>query len=123
MTKIINTITGKVIYSNEDSTICNVVSTFLERYSKTGTYATTIVYECLSDLVETMTGDSITPFNNVGEMIKQIPDILTASEESAIIQLPESNKFFVLPYDYEDDTNGWNQVLQAIYPEYNVITE
>ena len=123
MAKIINTKTDEVIYSDENSNCYGIVSNFLENNTKTGTYTTTIVYECLSDLVETMTGDSITPFNNVSEMIKHIPDILTASEESAIIQLPESNKFFVLPYDYEDDTNGWNQVLQAIYPEYSVIAE
>ena len=123
MAKIINTKTGEIIYSDENSNCYGIVSNFLENNTKTGTYTTIIVYEYLSDLVETMTGDSITPFNNVGEMIKYIPDILTATEEMAIIQLPESNKFFVLPYDYEDDTNGWNQVLQAIYPEYSVIAE
>ena len=123
MAKIINTKTNEVIYSDENCNYYGIVSNFLENNTKTGTYTTTIVYECLSDLVETMTGDSITPFNNVGEMIKYIPDILTATEETAIIQLPESNKFFVLPYDFEDDKSGWNKVLQAIYPEYSVIAE
>ena len=123
MAKIINTKTGEIIYSDENSNCYGIVSNFLENNTKTGTYTTTIVYECLSDLVETMTGDSITPFNNVGEMIKHIPDILTASEESAIIQLIEPNLFFVLPYDYEDDVNGWNKILQTIYPEYSVIDE
>ena len=121
MAKIINTKTGEVIYSDENSNCYGIVSNFLENNTKTGTYTATIVYECLSDLIETMTGDSVTPFNNVGEMIKHIPDILTASEESTIIQLLESNNFFVLPYDYEDDENGWNTILQTVFPEYSVI--
>ena len=121
MAKIINTKTGEVIYSDENSNCYGIVANFLENNTKTGTYTATIVYECLSDLIETMTGDSVTPFNNVGEMIKHIPDILTASEESTIIQLLESNNFFVLPYDYEDDENGWNTILQTVFPEYSVI--
>ena len=123
MTKIINTITGEVIYSNEYGTVCQTVRIFFERYSKTGVYIGTIVYEHLSELIETMTGDAVTPFNNIGEMIKYIPDILTATEETAIIQLIELNQFFVLPYDYEDDTNGWNKILQTVFPEYSVIDD
>ena len=123
MAKIINTKTGEVIYSNEYGTVCQAVSIFFERYSKTGIYIGTIVYEHLSELIETMTGDSITPFNNVGEMIKHIPDILTATEETAIIQLIEPCLFFVLPYDYEDNIDGWNKILQTIYPEYSVIDD
>ena len=123
MAKIINTKTDEVIYSDENSNCYGIVSNFLENNTKTGAYTTTIVYECLSDLVETMTGDSITPFNNVSEMIKHIPDILTASEESTIIQLPESNQFFVLPYDYEDYTSEWNKILQTVFPEYSVVSE
>lgn len=123
MAKIINTKTGEVIYSDDDSTMCNVVSTFFERYTKTGMYIGVVVYECLSDLIKTMTGDAITSFNNVGEMIKHIPGILTATEETAIIQLTEPNLFFVFPYDYEDYTDGWNKVLQTVFPEYSVIAE
>ena len=121
MTKIINTITGEVIYSNEYGTVYQTVRIFFERYSKTE--IGTIVYEHLSELIETMTGDAVTPFNNIGEMIKYIPDILTATEETAIIQLIELNQFFVLPYDYEDDANGWNKILQTVFPEYSVIDD
>ena len=123
MVKIVNTKTGEVIYSNEYGTVCQTVRIFFERYSKTSVYIGTIVYEHLSELIETMTGDAITPFNNVGEMIKYIPDILTATEETAIIQLIELNQFFVLPYDYEDYTDGWNKILQTVYPEYSVIDD
>ena len=123
MTKIINTITGEVIYSDYDSTMCETVTNFLDKNTKTGTYTGVIVYEYLSDLIKTMTGDAVTPFNNIGEMIKYIPDILTATEETAIIQLIELNQFFVLPYDYEDDTNGWNKILQTVFPEYSVIDD
>lgn len=123
MAKIINTKTGDVIYSNKDYTMCATVTNFLDNNTKTGTYTGIIVYEYLSDLIKTMTGDAITSFNNVGEMIKYIPDILTATEETAIIQLIELNQFFVLPYDYEDDANGWNKILQTVFPEYSVIAE
>ena len=123
MTKIINTITGEVIYSDYDSTMCTTVTNFLDNNTKTGSYIGVIVYEYLSDLIKTMTGDAVTPFNNIGEMIKYIPDILTAAEETAIIQLIELNQFFVLPYDYEDDTNGWNKILQTVFPEYSVIDD
>ena len=123
MAKIINTKTGEIIYYNEESTMCATVINFLDKNTKTGTYIGVIVYEYLSDLIKTMTGDAVTSFNNVGEMIKHIPDILTASEESAIIQLPESNQFFVLPYDYEDYTSEWNKILQTVFPEYSVVSE
>ena len=123
MAKIINTKTNEVIYSDENSNCYGIVSNFLENDTKTGTYIGVIVYEYLSDLIKTMTGDAVTSFNNVGEMIKHIPDILTATEETAIIQLIEPNLFFVLPYDYEDDTNGWNKILQTVFPEYSVVSE
>lgn len=123
MAKIINTITGEVIYSDYDSTMCTTVTNFLNNNTKTGSYIGVIVYEYLSDLIKTMTGDAITPFDNIGEMIKYIPDILTAAEETAIIQLIKLNQFFVLPYDYEDDTNGWNKILQTVFPEYSVIDD
>ena len=123
MAKIINTKTNEVIYSDENSNCYGIVSNFLENNTKTGTYIGVIVYEYLSDLIKTMTGDAVTSFNNVGEMIKHIPDILTASEESTIIQLPESNQFFVLPYDYEDYTSEWNKILQTVFPEYSVVSE
>ena len=121
MAKIINTKTGEVIYSKKNKTMCATVSEFLENNTNTGCYTGIIVYEYLSDLIKTMTGDAI--FNNVAEMIKYIPDILTATEETAIIYLIEPCLFFVLPYDYEDDLNGWNKILQAIYPEYSVIDD
>ena len=118
MAKIINTKTGEVIYSNEGCTMCATVTSFLGSNTKT-----VIVYEYLSDLIRTMIGEGMTPFNNIGEMIKHIPDILTATEETVIIQLLELNQFFVLPYVYADDTNGWNKVLQTVFPEYSVIAE
>ena len=123
MAKIINTKTNEVIYSDENSNCYGIVSNFLENNTKTGMYIGTVVYECLSDLIKTMTGDAVTPFNNIAELIKYIPDILTATEETAIIQLIEPNLFFVLPYDYEDDTNGWNKILQTVFPEYSIVSE
>ena len=117
MSKIINTKTKEVIYSKEGCTHCATVESFAElnRF--------VIVYEHLSELISTMVGEGMTPFNNIGELIKYIPDILTASEETVIIQLVESEQFFVLPYDYENDTKGWNKVLQSVHPEYSVVAE
>ena len=82
-----------------------------------------IIYEHLSELISTLDRGVITPFNTIGELIKYIPDILTASEETVIVRLVESEQFFVLPYDYEDDTKGWNKVLQSVHPEYSVVAE
>ena len=117
MSKIINTKTKEVIYSKEGCTHCTTVESFAElnRF--------VIIYEHLSELISTLDRGVITPFNNIGELIKHIPDILTASEETVIIQLVESEQFFVLPYDYEDDTKGWNKVLQSVHPEYSVVAE
>ena len=117
MAKIINTKTKEVIYSKEGCTMCATVTNFTELHRLV------IVYEHLSELISTMVGEGMTPFNNIGELIKHIPDILTASEETVIIQLVESEQFFVLPYDYEDDTKGWNKVLQSVHPEYSVVAE
>ena len=123
MAKIINTKTGEVIYSNGDYTMCATVTSFLDNNTKTGTHIHVIVYEYLSDLIRTMIGEGMTPFNNIGEMIEYIPDVLTASEETVIIQLIELNQFFVLPYVYEDDTNGWNKILQTVFPEYSIVPD
>ena len=117
MVKIINTKTKEVIYSKEGCTVCETVESFPELHRFV------IVYEHLSELISTMTGEGMTPFNNIGELIKHIPDILTASEETVIIQLVETEQFFVLPYDYENDTKGWNKVLQSVHPEYSVVAE
>lgn len=117
MSKIINTKTKEVIYSKEGCTMCATVESFPELHRFV------IVYEHLSQLISTMVGEGMVPFNNIAELIKYIPDILTASEETVIVQLVESEQFFVLPYDYEDDTNGWNKVLQSVFPEYSVIAE
>ena len=117
MAKIINTNTKEVIYSMEGSTMCATVESFpeLNRF--------VIAYEALSQLISTTVGEGMVPFNNIGEMIEYIPDLLTATEETVIIQLVESEQFFVLPYDYEDDTNGWNKILQSVYPEYSIVAD
>ena len=117
MSKIINTKTKEVIYSKEGCTHCATVESFPELHRFV------IVYEHLSQLISTMVGEGMVPFNNIAELIKYIPDLLTASEETVIVQLVESKQFFVLPYDYEDDTKGWNKVLQSVHPEYSVVAE
>ena len=119
MAKIVNTKTGDVIYSDETSNCYGVIADFIEAHDITIT-----TYECLSDIIKTMNGDTITPFNTIAELIENIPEILTATEESTIVQINKDKiYFFVLPYEYEYDATVWNGILQTVFPEYSVIDE
>lgn len=40
-----------------------------------------MLWETLSNLVASMTGDCCTSFNTIGEMIQEIPDIVSCGEE------------------------------------------
>lgn len=106
MSKIINTKTKEVIYSKEGCTIHTTVTNFIEPRIDV------IVYEHLSDLIRNMVGYA---------MIKHRQAISTATKETVVIQLLELDQLFVLPHDYKNDTNGWNKILQSVFPEYSVI--
>lgn len=81
-------------------------------------------WDCLSDLVKTMTGDACTLFNTIGEMIKEIPDILSCSEECAFLYTSDNKtRWFILDWDYEGNTEQNNKILHTYFPEYEVIED
>ncbi len=86
-------------------------------------------WNCLSKLIKTMAGDSCTTFNTVGEMIKEIPEIVDCGEECAFLcvidddRQENESKWFVLGWDYEDNTNLCNKILQEYFPKYRVVEE
>ncbi|MCM1234780.1 MAG: hypothetical protein NC489_32155 [Ruminococcus flavefaciens] len=83
----------------------------------------------LSKLIETMTGDSCTAFNTIGEMIEEIPDIISCGEECAFLYVIDNDrqgnecKWFILGWDYEDDIELCNKILQEYFPQYRVVEE
>lgn len=121
MAKIINTKTKEVIYSKEGCTLYTTVTNF------TGTHIFVDDSEYLTGLIRTITKDArykqIPAAEKIIQRVKYIPDRLTASEKTVIVQLLELDLLFVLPYDYKDDTKGWNKILQTVFPEYSVIAE
>lgn len=81
-------------------------------------------WDCLSDLVQTMTGDSITVFNTVGEMVAEIPEILTCGEECEFLCIfGDGVNWFVLGWSNEDNAEVCNKVLKAYFGEYDVIAD
>lgn len=82
-------------------------------------------WECLSDLVKTMTGDACTSFNTIGEMMKEIPDILSCGEDCAFLCVFDDDRdmWFILGWDYEDNTELNNRILCAYFPDYEVIED
>lgn len=93
-----------------DATEFGVVTDFLERKNIGYT-----LFEGLSNLVSTMTGDGATEFNTIGEMLECIPEIINCTEETCILCLYlDKPKYFVLDWDYENDTEGLNNILNYI---------
>lgn len=86
-------------------------------------------FDYLSKLIETMTGDSCTAFNTIGEMIKEIPDIVSCGEECAFLFVIDNDrqgnesKWFILGWNYEDDIELCNRILQEYFPGYRVVEE
>jgi hypothetical protein len=84
-------------------------------------------WDCLSKLIKTMAGDSCTAFNTVGEMIKEIPEVVDCGEECAFLCVIDDDrqgnesKWFVLGWDYEDDEILCNRILQEYFTEYRVV--
>ena len=81
-------------------------------------------WNCLSDIIKTMTGDACTSFNTIGEMIKEIPDITSCGEECYFLCVFDDEiKWFILGWDYEDNTELSNKILHTYFPDYEVIEE
>ena len=81
-------------------------------------------WDCISDLVKTMTGNAATPFNTIGEMIKYIPEIINCNEECSILEVSGNDtKWFILGWNNEDNEIINNKILQTYFPDYTVIED
>lgn len=83
-------------------------------------------WDTLSELVETTCGDSITPFNTIGEMIATIPDIIDCDEECTTLSVIDENndmKWFILGYSKENNMEIANKVLHCYFPELEVVED
>jgi len=116
MSKIINTKTNEVLFSDSNLYVSGAVIEFLQTKEIGCT-----MYPLLSKLIETMTGDASTPFNTIAEMVEYIPDIMTASEETAILQVwGDEIFFFVLGWDYEEDEKLFTKIIQTVLDNKNL---
>lgn len=83
-----------------------------------------IEWSCLSELIKTMTGDARTSFNTIGEMIKEIPGVTSCGEEcSFLCVLDYEIKWFILGWNYENDTELNNKILHAFFPDNEVLED
>lgn len=117
MSKIINSKTNEVIASNPNYYVCGVVEDFLSEHG-----CDTRTYDCLSDLVKTMTGDACTPFNTLAEMIQTMPEIVDCGEETSVFEVfGPTCDYWVLGWDYEGNEKLWTKILQKYFPDYVAI--
>lgn len=80
-------------------------------------------YDSLSELVKTMTGDAATSFNTIGELIQYMPKVVNCGEECHFLNINDydSDKWFILGWNQEDNKELANEILQAFYPTYKAI--
>lgn len=115
--KIIDTVTNKTLKNNKDLTAYGTLIDFLEH----GNYSYSEFFG-VSELCKTLTGDAVTPFNTVGEMVAQIPEILTCGEEVLILCVySDTIDYFIFPWSYEDDVKTCNKVLQKYLPWLQIV--
>lgn len=82
------------------------------------------IWGCLSDLVKTMTGNSATAFNTIGEMVTEIPEVLNCSEECEFLCVSgDSIDWFVLGWDSADNTEVCSTVLKTYFSDYELIED
>lgn len=120
MTKIFDT-NNKIVRQDDQYPIGTVLD-FLEDND--------IIYlqwKRLSKLIETMTGDASTVFNTIGEMIAEIPEIISCGEECAFLNVINNDrqgsesKWFILGWNYEDDIILCNKILQEYFPGFIIV--
>lgn len=85
-----------------------------------------IEYKSLTDLIKTLNGDASTVFNTLGEMIQNIPDIINYGDDCEVLcvidnDVDDNVNWFVLGWDYEDNTKLANKILNTYFPYYKVI--
>lgn len=117
MSKIVNRKTKEIVKEDENLMGLFLVTEFLDEND-----ISCYEYESLTELIATMTGDAITPFDTVGEMIEEIPWIVNAGEENGILEVfaPHSIDWYNLGWGYGEDTKVNNEILHSYFPGYDV---
>lgn len=118
MAKIINSSTGETVYQNKELSPFGIVTEYLDNNGLDNRQ-----WETLSELIETMTGDAVTPFNTVGELIECIPDIVNYGEETAVLCVFENVKYYILGWGYDDNFTLWNKILKNYFPTLDVMDD
>ena len=84
------------------------------------------LYNRLSELILTLDGDASMPFNTVGEMIEEIPEIVTCGEETRFLMAHNDGEFhwFIFKdYDFDESYETANKILQTFFPGYCVVKD
>ena len=119
MAKIVNSSTKETVFQNKDLYPSGVVTEYLNNNGFNNTQ-----WETLSELIETMTGDAVTPFNTVGELIKCIPDIVNCGEETAFLCVfGKDIRYYILGWGYDDNMTLWNKILKDYFPALEVMDD
>ena len=117
MSKIINTKTNEIILENADYSAYGIVTEYFETHD-----ITYHIFESLSEIIQTMTGNAFTSFNTIKEMINCIPDIVNYGEETQILYIIDNIiAFVVLGWSHEENTDIWTKAIQLIDKDYTVI--
>lgn len=75
------------------------------------------MFDRLSDIVKTMVGDALTPFETIDEMMQYIPGIENYPEETSVLCIfGDKVRYYILGWDYEDDINLWDKILKDYNP-------
>lgn len=118
MSRIINN-QGNVLHEDNDSFNVYVVLDYLEEQGESCT-----VYDTLSDLMKTMTGDSETPFNSIRELLEYTPDIIDCGEETHTVFIYGSGIYgYIMEWNNEDSIELANKILKDFYPELKIVED
>lgn len=115
---------NNTIIENDDLYPIAIIISFLEENG-----FVCMEFDYLSELIETMTGDSSTAFNTIGEMLKEIPDIVCCGEECSFLQVIDLDndsdgiKWFILGWNNEDNIELCNKIIQTYFPGYVIIED
>jgi hypothetical protein len=119
MAKIVNSSMKETVFQDEELSPYGIVSAYFDEQRLDNRQ-----WETLSELIETMTGDAVTPFNTIGELIECIPDIVNYGEETAILCVFGADiRYYILGWGYEDNMSLWNKILKDYFPELEVMDD
>lgn len=111
MAKIIDN-DNNIVIEDEYQTVAGIVCDYLE----SNNYHCE-VWNTIPQLIETLTGNSITPFNTIGEMIQRIPDIINCgAEDSVICVFSKTLDYYIISFGKDEDENLLNSILSKYFP-------